>query len=102
MANFTNFHYFHNIPYANGLQFAKVFSAKLPTVLIRQTFLLPFFYYTVIGLRVPCSYIHTLPNQQYYRIASKGKSCKVACLTYIAMACSVASVYVAITAVQAP
>ena len=40
---FANFDYFHNIPYANGLQFAKVFSAKLPTVLIRQPFLLPKF-----------------------------------------------------------
>ena len=28
------FYNFHNIPYANGLQFAEVFSAKLPTVLI--------------------------------------------------------------------
>ena len=37
---FTNFHNFHNIPYANGLQFDKVFSAKLPTVLIHQSFLL--------------------------------------------------------------
>ena len=27
----------HNIPIANELRFAKVFSAKLPTVLIRQT-----------------------------------------------------------------
>ena len=35
---FSNFYCFHNIPYANGLQFIKVFSAKLPTVLIRQTF----------------------------------------------------------------
>ena len=31
---FANFRYFHNIPCANGLQFMKVFSAKLPTVLI--------------------------------------------------------------------
>ena len=37
---FANFYYFHNIPYANGLQFTKVFSAKLPTVLIHQTSLL--------------------------------------------------------------
>ena len=37
---FANFHYFHNIPYANKLQRTKGFSAKLPTVLIRQTFLL--------------------------------------------------------------
>ena len=35
---FAKFHCFHNIPYANGLQFAKVFSAKPPTVLIHQTF----------------------------------------------------------------
>ena len=37
----TNFYNFHNIPYANGLQFAKGFSAKLPTctVLICQPFL---------------------------------------------------------------
>ena len=35
---FANFHNFHNIPYASGLQFAKVFFAKLPTVLIRQSF----------------------------------------------------------------
>ena len=35
---------FHNIPYANGLQLAKVF-AKLPTVfIIRQTFLPPKFF----------------------------------------------------------
>ena len=38
---FGNFHYFHNIFYVNRLQFAKDFSAKFPTVLIRQTFLLP-------------------------------------------------------------
>ena len=35
---FANFHYFYNIPYANGLQFAEVFSAKLPTVLFHQSF----------------------------------------------------------------
>ena len=35
---FANFYYFHNTSYANRLHFAKVFSAKLPTVLIRQTF----------------------------------------------------------------
>ena len=35
---FANFHYFPNIPYVNGLQFANVFPAKLPTVLLRQTF----------------------------------------------------------------
>ena len=32
--------YFHNIPYANGLQFVNVFSTKLPTVLICQSLLL--------------------------------------------------------------
>ena len=41
---FANFHNFHNIPYANGLQFAKGFSAKLPTVLIHQSFLPPKFF----------------------------------------------------------
>ena len=41
---FTNFYNFHNILYANELQFAKGFSAKLPTVLICQTFLLPKFF----------------------------------------------------------
>ena len=48
MANYSNsqrfsanFQYFHKIPYANGLQFTKVISAKLPTVLIHQTFLPP-------------------------------------------------------------
>ena len=41
--SFANFHYFHNIPYANVLQFAKVFSTKLPTVLIGQMFLQPKF-----------------------------------------------------------
>ena len=40
----ANFHNFHNILYANGLQFAKVFSTKLHTVLIRQTFLPPKFF----------------------------------------------------------
>ena len=35
---FANFHYFHNILYANGLQFAKGFSTKLPTVLTCQSF----------------------------------------------------------------
>ena len=40
---FTNFHIFHNISYANGLQFAKVFSTKLSTILIRQRFLPPKF-----------------------------------------------------------
>ena len=35
---FANFHYFQSIPYTNGLQFNKVFSNELPTVLIRQTF----------------------------------------------------------------
>ena len=35
----TNFHYFRNIPYANRLQ-----SAKLPRVLIHQTFLPPKFF----------------------------------------------------------
>ena len=45
---FANFHNFHNIPYANGLQFTKDFSVKLPTVFIRQTFLPPkVFYYTI-------------------------------------------------------
>ena len=44
---FANFHYFHIIPYANGFHFAKVFSTKLPTVLIHQTFLSLNFYYTV-------------------------------------------------------
>ena len=48
---FVNFHYFHNIPYANGLQFIKVFSAKLPTVLIHQNFTAKVFYCTVI---MPC------------------------------------------------
>ena len=38
---FSNYHYFHNIAYANGLEFAKVFFTKLPTVFICQTFLLP-------------------------------------------------------------
>ena len=37
---FANFDYFHNIPYADGLQFAKGFFAKLPTVHIHQTFLI--------------------------------------------------------------
>ena len=41
---FANFHYFYNIPYANGLQFAKSFSAKLPTVLTFQIFLPPKFF----------------------------------------------------------
>ena len=41
---FAYFHNFHNIPYAKGFQFAKVFSAKLPTVLIHQSFLLPKFF----------------------------------------------------------
>ena len=41
---FANLHYFYNIPYANELKFAKVFSAKLPVVLIRPTFLLPKFF----------------------------------------------------------
>ena len=45
---FANFHYFHNIPYANGLQFANVFSTKLPTILIHQIFLPPIFYCTII------------------------------------------------------
>ena len=37
---FAKFHNFQNIPYANGLQFAKVFSAKLPIILglLCQTF----------------------------------------------------------------
>ena len=35
---FANFHDFHSIPYVNGLQFTKAFYAKLPTVLIHQTF----------------------------------------------------------------
>ena len=34
----TNFHKFHNILYANGLQFTRVFSAKLPTVLFAKLF----------------------------------------------------------------
>ena len=38
LQHFANFHYFHNIPYANGLQFTKVFSVKLSTVLVYQTF----------------------------------------------------------------
>ena len=43
-ANFiTNFDYYHNIPYANRLQFIKVFSSTLPIVLIRQTFIPPKF-----------------------------------------------------------
>ena len=46
---FTNFDYFHNIPYANGLQFTKVFSANsnflqltslLAKLFYRQSFLL--------------------------------------------------------------
>ena len=37
---FTNVYNFHSISNANGLQFAKVFPAKLPTVLIHQSFLL--------------------------------------------------------------
>ena len=40
---FANFHYFLNNSHANGLRLAKVFSAKLPTVLIPQTFLQPTF-----------------------------------------------------------
>ena len=40
---FATFHNFRNIPYANGLHFVKVFSSKLPTVLIHQTFLPPKF-----------------------------------------------------------
>ena len=40
LQHFANFYNFHNIPYANGLQFAKVSSA----ILIRQTFLLPKFF----------------------------------------------------------
>ena len=46
----TNFYYFHNIPYANGLQFTKVFSAKLPTILMCQTFYCQTFYYTVLTI----------------------------------------------------
>ena len=45
----ANFYDFHNIPYANGLQFAKGISAKLPTVLVCQTFLPPkFLLYAII------------------------------------------------------
>ena len=36
---FANSHNFQYIPFANGLQFAKVVFAKLPTVLIHQIFL---------------------------------------------------------------
>ena len=35
---FANFDYFYNIPYANGIQFIKVFPTKLLTVLSHQTF----------------------------------------------------------------
>ena len=38
---FAKFHYFHNIFYANGLQFAKVFSTELPTVLSYSPNFLP-------------------------------------------------------------
>ena len=38
---FANFHYFHNISYANDLQFNKVFSAKLLTILNRDASILP-------------------------------------------------------------
>ena len=45
---FANFHNFDNIPYANGLQFA-----KLPIVLIRQTFFTTKgFYYTVHSIAI--------------------------------------------------
>ena len=37
---FVSFYNFYNIPYADRLQFAKVFSTKLPTVLILPKFLL--------------------------------------------------------------
>ena len=41
---FANFYDFHNIPYANELQFATVFATKLFTVLIHQTSLPPNFF----------------------------------------------------------
>ena len=47
---FSNFHNFHNIPYANGLQFAKVFSTKLPTFLICQSFYRQSFYCMVLDI----------------------------------------------------
>ena len=43
ITGFCQFYYFHNIPYANGLKFANVFSAKLPIVLIHQNFSPPKF-----------------------------------------------------------
>ena len=45
---FPQFPLFHNIPYANGLKFAKVFSTKPSTVLIHQTFYRQSFYYMVL------------------------------------------------------
>ena len=46
--------------YANGLQFAKVFSAKLHTVLIRQTFYHQSFYYMIVHSKLNlCEHIHS-------------------------------------------
>ena len=56
---FGQFYYFHNIPYANGLQFTKVLSAKLPAVLIRQTFL-PLKFFTIWHLNCIYMYIQSI------------------------------------------
>ena len=44
---FANVHKFYYIPYANGLQFTKIFSTKFPTVLIHQTFFTAKGFFTV-------------------------------------------------------
>ena len=67
---FCHFHNFHNIPYANELQFTKIVSIKLPIVLICQTFLLLKFFtvrYTYKYTHLYISHAHTYAHTDTHR-----------------------------------
>ena len=53
----ANFHYFYNIPMQINFNSPKYFSAKLPTILICQTFLLPKF--LLHDMVIPFCFLYT-------------------------------------------
>ena len=57
---FANFYYFHNIPNANGLQFAKIFLLNFLQSLFTKLFTAKVFYYMVLfkpQSLILCSYV---------------------------------------------
>ena len=70
---FANFHKkFHNIPYANGLYFIKVFSAKLPTVLIPKLFYCQSFF-TVRYTKTYVTSFNIIEVEYFYNIHTSAR-----------------------------